>query len=57
MVRKVSPDGVAYHEPPYTKKEEDDFYRRMGNPPITVVRGPAAEVPHPSPVPQKPTAK
>jgi hypothetical protein len=30
MVRKLTKDGFAYHEPPYTQEEEDELYRRMG---------------------------
>jgi len=29
---------VRIHEPPYTKAEEDEFYRRIGGGPITVAR-------------------
>jgi hypothetical protein len=28
MVRKRADDGSYYHEPPYTKAECDEFYRR-----------------------------
>jgi hypothetical protein len=38
MVIKKTEDGHIYHEPPYTKKEQRDFYRRINNDaPITVV--------------------
>jgi hypothetical protein len=48
MVRKVDKKtGAVWHEPPYSKNEEDDFYRRMGGGPITIVHGPR-------PAPQKP---
>jgi hypothetical protein len=34
MVRKTDDLGGHYHEPPYTDKEIDDFYKRIGNGPI-----------------------
>jgi hypothetical protein len=37
MVVKVY-GGMRIHEPPYTKSEEDEFYRRIGGGPITVAR-------------------
>jgi hypothetical protein len=30
MVRIVNKDGSAFHEPPYTWEEEQEFYRRIG---------------------------
>jgi hypothetical protein len=30
----VSPGGTRFHEPPYTKAEEADFYRRVGRGPL-----------------------
>ena len=50
MVRKVTPEGHVYHEPPYTKEEQDDFYRRVGSGPVTIVHGtrsPRSPVPKP----------
>jgi hypothetical protein len=38
MVAKKDPWGNIYHEPPYTKAEEDEFYRRVGGGPVTVAR-------------------
>jgi hypothetical protein len=38
MVVKVDKWGNRYHEPPYTKAEEEDFYRRTGGGPVTVAR-------------------
>jgi hypothetical protein len=38
MVVKVDKYGNRYHEPPYTKAEEDEFYRRVGGGPVTVAR-------------------
>ena len=37
MVVKII-NGMRIHEPPYTKAEEDEFYRRIGGGPITVAR-------------------
>ena len=40
MVRRYSDDGKSWwNEPPYTEEEELDFYRRIGNGPVTVYRG------------------
>jgi len=38
MVVKVYKSGMRIHEPPYTKAEEDEFYRRIGGGPVTVAR-------------------
>jgi hypothetical protein len=38
MVVKYVKDGVTVHGPPYTKAEEDDFYRRNAGGPVTVTR-------------------
>ena len=38
MVIRYSENGLPYSEPPYTKEEEADFYRRVGNGPVTVVK-------------------
>jgi hypothetical protein len=53
MVRRFTKDGIAFHEPPYTKAEEDDFYNRAG-PPIAVYRG-AIKHGQPSKAPRLPT--
>jgi hypothetical protein len=45
MVRVKGADGGYFHEPPYTWEEEQDFYRRVSNGPITVVHAPAAKKP------------
>ena len=37
MVVKII-NGMRIHEPPYTKAEEDEFYRRVGGGPVTVAR-------------------
>ena len=39
MVRRITPKGTPYHEPPYTPEEEADRYRRVGRGPVTIVRG------------------
>lgn len=31
MVKKYDIHGKVYHEPPYTKAEENDLYARMGS--------------------------
>jgi hypothetical protein len=31
MVVKIYPSGMKVHEPPFTKAEEDEFYRRVNN--------------------------
>jgi hypothetical protein len=38
MVKRTTPHGTTYHEPPYTPEEERDFYRRIAGGPITVVK-------------------
>jgi len=37
MVLKII-NGMRIHEPPYTKTEEDEFYRRVGGGPVTIAR-------------------
>ena len=36
MVVKVDKYGNRIHSPPYTKAEEDEFYRRVGGGPVTI---------------------
>jgi hypothetical protein len=38
MVVKFDKFGNKYHSAPYTKAEQDEFYRRVGGGPVTVVR-------------------
>jgi hypothetical protein len=38
VLKYVTKKGTRIHEPPYTKAEEDEFYRRVGRGPITVAR-------------------
>jgi hypothetical protein len=38
VLKYVTKHGVRIHEPPYTKAEEDEFYRRIGGGPVTVAR-------------------
>ena len=38
MVRKLSEDGLPYHEPPYTEAEEAEMYARMNRPPVAFTR-------------------
>lgn len=38
MVVKIDKHGNRIHGPPYTKAEEDEFYRRVGSGPVTVYR-------------------
>jgi hypothetical protein len=42
ILKYVTKNGVRLHEPPYTKEEEEDFYRRNARGPVTVAR-PAAD--------------
>jgi len=46
MVVKVI-HGMRIHSPPYTKAEEDEFYRRIGGGPITVA-SPKQQQPSPA---------
>jgi hypothetical protein len=47
--------GMRVREPPYTKAEEDEFYRRVGGGPVTVAR-PASDRKAPkSPSQQQPS--
>ena len=48
MVRVVLPDGTVYHDAPYTKEEEDDFYRRVAHGPVAIL----SPRPRPRPSPQ-----
>ena len=47
--------GGGWHEPPYTKEEEEEFYRRVGNGPVTIVKGPHRPTPAGSPPTRKAT--
>jgi hypothetical protein len=38
VLKYVTKNGVRYHEPPYTKEQEAEFYRCVGWGPITVAR-------------------
>jgi len=38
ILKYVTKNGMRIHEPPYTKVEKDEFYRRIGGGPITVAR-------------------
>jgi hypothetical protein len=38
VLKFVTKNGVRVHGPPYTKAEEDDFYRRWNSGPLTVYR-------------------
>jgi hypothetical protein len=39
MVKRISDDGKSsWHEPPFTKEEEEDLYRRWGRGPVTVLK-------------------
>ena len=41
ILKYVTKNGMRIHEPPYTKAEEDEFYRRVGGGPVTVYRSSA----------------
>jgi hypothetical protein len=43
MVRVKGAGGFYFHEPPYTREEEQDFYRRVSKGPTTVVHAPAVK--------------
>jgi hypothetical protein len=50
MVRRWTKDGkYCWDEPPYTKEEDDEFYRRTGNGPVAFTRpsGTATQQPPP----------
>jgi hypothetical protein len=38
VLKYISKTGSRIYGPPYTKAEEDEFYRRIGGGPITVAR-------------------
>jgi hypothetical protein len=38
MVKRTTPSGAVYHEPPYTSEEEAWLHGRMCGPPLSVVR-------------------
>jgi hypothetical protein len=54
MVVKVTKSGMRVHEPPYTKPEEAEFYRRIGGGPVTVARSAGDRTKQTSPSPQPP---
>jgi hypothetical protein len=39
ILKFVTKNGTKIYGPPYTKKEEADFYRRNANGPVTIARG------------------
>jgi hypothetical protein len=45
VVKYITPNGTRIHEPPYTKAEEADFYRRWNSGPLTVYRGDDGKAP------------
>lgn len=47
MIRRVTPQGNPYDEPPYSAEEESEFYRRVGKGPVSVTRptGPSSATP------------
>jgi hypothetical protein len=55
MVVKVDKWGNRYHEPPYTKAEEAEFYRRIGGGPVTVARPAGERTRQTSPKQQQPS--
>ena len=59
MVFRKSDGGGGWHEPPYTKEEEREFYRRynagMASGKATIYRRPPATVAKPTP--QEPPKK
>ncbi len=58
VVKFTIPGGSRWHGPPYTKAEEEDFYRRIGRGPVTVVHGaPKTREGQTAPAPQKPASE
>jgi hypothetical protein len=55
MVVKVDKHGNRIHSPPYSKAEEDEFYRRVGRGPITVARPAGDRAKQTSPEQQQPS--
>lgn len=59
MVKRVTPEGSVYYEPPYTPAEEAEFYRQFAGAPVATLRGPRPaadtlpEAPRPPP-PEEP---
>jgi hypothetical protein len=43
VVKFTTKGGSELHEPPYIKEEIDDFYKRVGNGPVTVLHGADAQ--------------
>jgi hypothetical protein len=57
MVRRFTKKGTPYHEPPYSWKELDELYARMGNiVGMTRRASPAAPPAEPAPARQRPPA-
>jgi hypothetical protein len=54
MVVKII-NGMRIHQPPYTKAEQDEFYRRIGRGPVTVARPTGERKAPTSPSPQQPS--
>jgi hypothetical protein len=53
VLKYVTKTGSRIYGPPYTKPEEDEFYRRVGRGPVTVAR-PADDRKEPtSPAPEQ----
>ena len=55
ILKFVTKNGTKVYGPPYTKKEEADFYRRNANGPIIIARGADARKPRKSQAPQHPS--
>ena len=55
VVKHVFPSGSRLHGPPYTKAEEDEFYKRIGGGPTTVARGAGDRTKPTSPKQQQPS--
>ena len=49
MVLKRTPKGNLCREPPYTREKEAEFYRRVSDGPVTVVKPAAAPQQKPQP--------
>jgi hypothetical protein len=46
MVKQMTDKGSIWHEPPYTKAEEEEFYLRNASGPVALYRGTAISVPN-----------
>jgi hypothetical protein len=55
ILKFITKNGTKVHGPPYTKKEEADFYGRNANGPVTVASGAGDRKERKSQAPQHPS--